>query len=160
MTITPAYENDLTHLDELDVHASAAEVVAWNGRRALRLTNGLVMMPGLEVADGSVEVQIGAEGPAYPGIAFRIGDTLNYELAYAQPHTSGLWDALQYDPVFHGSNTWQLYHGRAYQKRVVVPTGEWFGLRVDVKGDQAHSRSALSRRSWWGVWPTGRRRDL
>ncbi|MEW6230867.1 MAG: hypothetical protein AB1566_00970 [Chloroflexota bacterium] len=137
MTITPAYEKDLTNLDELDAHASAAEVVTWNGRRALRLTNGLVVMPGLEVADGSVGVQIGAEAPAYPGIAFRIADALNYELAYAQPHTSGLWDALQYDPVFHGSNTWQLYHGRAYQKQAVVPTGEWFSLRVDVKGDRA-----------------------
>jgi len=47
-------------------------------------------------------VLIGADEPAYPGIAFRVADVLNFELAYAVPHVSGQWDALQYDPVFHG----------------------------------------------------------
>jgi hypothetical protein len=102
--------------------------------------SGLAVLPHLPVSAASVQVRIGSEGPAYPGIAFRILDTLNYELAYAQPHTSGQWDALQYDPVFHGSNTWQLYHGEGYQRSAEVPLGGWFTLKVDFQDDQAAVR--------------------
>jgi hypothetical protein len=80
---------------------------------------------------------IGADGPAYPGVMFRVVDMANYELAYAVPHASGQWDALQYDPVFHGSNTWQVYHGPAYQRATQVPTGNWFRLRADFRGQRA-----------------------
>jgi hypothetical protein len=135
--MTLLYEDDLTDPQTLSVHASEAEMVTWNGRRALRLVDGLALIPELEVRDVSVEVWIGAEGPAYPGVAFRVQDVVNFELVYPVPHASGLWDAVQYDPVFHSSNTWQLYHGPAYQKEAAVPTGEWFRLRVDVEGERA-----------------------
>jgi hypothetical protein len=131
----PTY--DLTDLDHLLIHAAAAEIVTWGGRRALKLTDGLVVFPGSELGDGVLEVRIAAEGPGYPGIVFRVADRANYELAYAQPHTSGLWDAIQYDPVFHASNTWQLYHGPAFQKTATVPTGVWFDLRIAVQGHRA-----------------------
>jgi hypothetical protein len=129
------HEIDLAELGQLDVHAAEAQAVTWRGRRALKL-NGLALARNREVGDGTIEVDICAEGPCYPGIAFRVADALNYELAYAAPHCSGLWDAVQYDPVFHGSNTWQLYHGTAYQKAAAVPTGEWYRLRIDVHGSR------------------------
>jgi hypothetical protein len=135
--MTLLYEDDLTDAGTLSVHASEAKAVEWNGRRALKLVDGLALIPDLEARDVSIEVWIGAEGPAYPGVVFRAADVSNFELVYAVPHVSGLWDAVQYDPVFHGSNTWQLYHGPSYQKEAVVPTGEWFRLRVDAKGDRA-----------------------
>jgi hypothetical protein len=47
---------------------------------------------------------------------------------------------VQYDPVFHGSNTWQLYHGDAYQKTAHVPTGKWFTFAVDFKDQWARIR--------------------
>jgi len=131
------YEGDLADPQTLSVYASEAETVTWQGRRALKLVDGLALIPGLEVRDASIEVWIGAEGPAYPGVAFRVQDRVNFELVYPVPHASGLWDAVQYDPVFHGSNTWQLYHGPAYQQEATVPTGEWFRLRVDVEGERA-----------------------
>jgi hypothetical protein len=135
--MTLLYEDDLTDLARLSVHAADVEVVEWKGRQALKLVDGLALVPGLEVRDVSVEVSIGAEGPSYPGVAFRAADVANFELVYAVPHVSGLWDAIQYDPVFHSSNTWQLYHGVSYQKEALVPTDEWFRLRVDAKGDRA-----------------------
>ncbi len=131
------YEDDLTDVGALSLHAADAQVVDWHGRPALRLVDGLALVPGLEARDVSVEVWIGAEGNAYPGVAFRAVDIANYELVYAVPHCSGLWDAVQYDPVFHSSNTWQLYHGPSYQQEAQVPTGEWFRLRVDAKGEGA-----------------------
>jgi hypothetical protein len=124
-------EETLVNLHELEIHAEQAEVVTWQGREALRLGNGLALVPENKLKNASIEVRIGTDGPAYPGVAFRVTDILNYELAYAVPHVSGQWDALQYDPVFHGSNTWQLYHGSGYQQEAQVPTGQWFHLKVD-----------------------------
>ncbi len=130
-------ENPLTNLLDLEIHAAQAEVVTWQGREALRLEDGLALIPDHRPTDASIEVLIGADGPAYPGVAFRLADALNFELAYPVPHVSGQWDALQYDPVFHGSNTWQVYHDLGYQRATQVPTGRWFRLRVDFCGGRA-----------------------
>jgi hypothetical protein len=124
-------EDPLLNLNKLEIHAAKAEVVNWQGREALRLEDGLALIPEGRLKDASLEVLIGTDGPAYPGVAFRVIDILNYELAYAVPHVSGQWDALQYDPIFHGSNTWQIYHGSGYQGKAQVPTGRWFHLEVD-----------------------------
>jgi hypothetical protein len=126
------YEDDLTDVGRLSVHATEAKVVEWNGRRVLKLVDGLALVPGLETRDVSIEVWIGAEAPAYPGVAFRAVDVSNFELVYGVPHVSRLWDAVQYDPAFYGSNTSQLYNGPLYQQEALVPTDDWFveGLGV------------------------------
>ena len=135
--MTLIYKNDLSDLHDLLCRdGTTAEVVEWQGRRALKL-DGLAVIPAMSLTEGHIEVQIGAEGTAYPGIAFRVADMANYELAYAQPHTSGLWDAIQYDPVFHGSNAWQLYHGPAYQHAAQVPTNAWFKFAIDFQDQRA-----------------------
>jgi hypothetical protein len=90
-----------TDLASLDIHAKANEITLWQGRQALRLEDGLALIPTRKLTNASLEVMIGVDGPAYPGIAFRVADVANYELAYAVPHVSGQWDAIQYDPVFH-----------------------------------------------------------
>lgn len=115
--------------ETLRVRAQRAENVTWQGRPAL-LLDGLAFLPGWGLREGTISVDIGAEAATYCGVVFHGQDPANFELVYAQPHTSGRWDALQYDPVFHGSNTWQLYHGPGAQQATVVPTGEWFTLQV------------------------------
>ena len=130
-------KNTSVPLDQMIIKADRSETVTWQGCEALRLENGLALLPDRTVADVSIQVMIGTDGPAYSGIAFRIADTLNYELAYTQPHTSGQWDAIQYDPVWHGRNTWQIYCGPCYQRAAQVPTGQWFRLKVDVCGQRA-----------------------
>jgi len=127
--MTTLLEDPLTDPLDLEIHAAQAEVVTWQGREALRLENGLALVPGHRIADGSIEVLIGADGPAYPGIAFRVADVLNFELAYAVPHVSGQWDALQYDPVFHGSSIWQVYHGPNYVRGVNASPCRFMVLR-------------------------------
>lgn len=126
----------LDSVDGLSLHASTAEVVEVAGVPALRL-EGMVLLPELELINAGIEVEIFAEQPCYPGIVFRVAGETDYELAYAVPHASDLPDAIQYDPVFGGCNTWQLHSGAAYQQRAVVPMGEWFTLRVDVEGERA-----------------------
>jgi hypothetical protein len=125
---------------EFYVRDPSAGIVSWLGRKALRLSGegaSLVLLPDLLLPAGRIEADIGSERAAYPGIVFRASDTHNYELAYAQPHTSGKWDALQYDPVFHGSNTWQMYFGEGAQKAAEVPPMTWFRLRVEFRGRRA-----------------------
>ena len=122
--MVPIYQNDLTDLNRLSLHGPAAEIVTWGGHEALNL-NGLALIPELPIGDAAIEVQMGADGPAYPGIAFYAQDPLNFELAYAQPHTSEGWDALQYDPVFHGSNTESRALNWFSMTRVTPPRFKW-----------------------------------
>lgn len=131
-------EIDLTNLALLDLsEPHTADVVTWQGRRALRLESGLVLIKDLDVADAVVELELGADQGAYPGLAFRVGDDRNYELIYVQPHTSGEWDAMQYDPVFGGANTWQVFNGPHYQAAATIPMGQWLTLWVHLSGLQA-----------------------
>ncbi len=129
--------NPLRYPEKLERHCLSAVTAEFQGSPALRLENGLVLLPDFSGQDLSMEVWIAAEGPCYSGLVFRLADTDNYELAYAQPHSSGGWDALQYDPVFHRSNTWQVYHGPCYQHAAIIPTGRWFKLSLDVNGTRA-----------------------
>jgi len=130
-------ESSPTDIHNLDIRAAGAEIVTWQGRETLRLEDGLALVPAGRIEDACIEVLIGTDGLAYPGVAFRVADVRNYELAYAVPHVSGQWDALQYDPVFHGSNTWQLYHGPGYQGATQVPMGCWFQFKVSFSGTRA-----------------------
>lgn len=133
----PLYSNDLSDLRWLEVRASAVASSTFKGRTGVRLDTGFVTVPTLDLESAVVEVEIAAPGPCYPGIAFRIAGETECDLAYVQPHASGQWDAIVYDPIFNGSNTWQLYHGPAFQKRASIPTKEWFDLRVEFAGEEA-----------------------
>jgi hypothetical protein len=151
-------------LHELIIDAHNHAYTTWQGKHALLLENGLAVIPNIDMVDAEIEVQIAVEGPAYPGIVFRQADHQNYELAYAVSHCSGLWDAIQYDPVFNGSNTWQLYYGNSYQGTADVPTDNWFSFKVTcldkraviTVGDQepliVERLAHPSRAGQFGIW--------
>lgn len=84
------FAHPLTELAGLEIRAEKAEVVTWQGREALRLEDGLALVPGLPAVDASIEVLIGTEGPAYPGIAFRVAAQAGYEDPNTVPDS--LWD--------------------------------------------------------------------
>jgi len=132
----PFFAHTLATLEGLEIAYGTARIVEEGQGKALDL-QGLALIPDLELEDVGIEVEVFAPAPCYPGIAFRIADLRSFELAYVVPATSGQSDAIQYDPVFDGSNTWQLHTGPAYQTRAEVPTGKWFTLRVDVEGERA-----------------------
>ena len=130
------FSHRLDTFDNLDIRAGAAWVAEAAGGKVLEL-DGVVLVPDLELQDAGIEAEILAPAPCYPGIAFRFADLEAFELAYAVPAVSGQADALQYDPVFKGSNTWQIYTSPAYQRQAAVPIGEWFKFRADVVGTRA-----------------------
>ncbi|MFC1662001.1 hypothetical protein ACFL3S_11225 [Gemmatimonadota bacterium] len=138
-TSTPSYENPLESLDGLEIHASAAEIVRVGGESVLSL-DGLVVHPSFDLQEACVEVEVLAKGSCYPGIGFHLSDADDFELTYAVPHASGQPDAIQYDPIFNGSNTWQIYNGPAFQRSASVPQEVWFTLRVDFTPGRAAVR--------------------
>jgi len=124
----------LDTLDDLEICGAKAQIVKEADGKALEL-EGMVLISDLELENVGIEVEILAPAPCYSGIVFRFSDSRDFELAYAVPVASDQSDAIQYDPVFNGSNTWQLHTGPAYQKQATIPTGAWFTLRVDVEGE-------------------------
>ncbi len=128
---TPFFEEKFQGPGGLVGPARTAEYLVRDGGPVLRL-EGLLFLKELRREDFRLEVEILAEGPCYPGVAFHARDGSDYELAYPVPHASGQPDAIQYDPVFRGGNSWQLFNGPPYQKSAVVPLREWFTLRLNV----------------------------
>jgi len=99
---------------------------------------GIAYLDGLDFQNGTIECDLySPSDKAYLGIVFRITSLSNFEYIYFQPHTSGKWDAVQYDPIFNTSATWQLYNGTAYQAVASIPTREWFHVKIQVVGDSA-----------------------
>ena len=112
-----------------------AQIETYNGKRAICLQGGYAYLNDVDFRNGVIECDLASPvARSYLGIMFRVQSEENYELIYFQPHTSGKWDAVQYDPVFNGSTTWQLHHGPKYQAEAIVPTQEWFHVKIVVSG--------------------------
>ncbi|MFB6340957.1 hypothetical protein ACE1ET_04520 [Saccharicrinis sp. FJH62] len=112
---------------------------------------GIGYLDGFDFQNGTIECDLySPSNKAYLGLVFRITSLTNFENIYFQPHTSGKWDAVQYDPIFNGSATWQLYNGTAYQAVANIPVREWFHVKIQVIGDSAkvylnnHPKQVLS----------------
>lgn len=108
------------------------------GRPSLFLDNGIALLTASSFGDGTIDVDIAMHGhPSFAGIAFRAESANDYELIYVRPHLSRQPDALQYTPVFNGSEGWQLYNGKGFTAAAELPPNRWVHLRLVVSGDSA-----------------------
>ncbi len=123
----------LDSLDRWELFCQKGELVQRDGGSAMIL-DGLALARDLQAENLSLEAEILAEEDCYPGLVFRAAGANDFELAYAAPHLGGKRDAVQYDPVFLGSNTWQIFCGPAYQATAALSKQKWFAFRVDVSG--------------------------
>jgi hypothetical protein len=118
--------------------AETARVEPKLGRQSLFLQRGYAYLDAAAFADGSVEVDVAVPRQrTFVGIAFRVVSDGNHEEVYLRPHKSGLDDALQYEPLFDGSSTWQLYSAPHYMRPAEVPKEQWFHLEIRFAGSQA-----------------------
>jgi hypothetical protein len=111
--------------------------VEYRGRQALL---GTAFLKDAEFKDGVIEVDVAVTGArSYPGVLFRMQTGQDYERVYIRPHRPGTLypDTLQYVPAWHGIDGWQLYSGDGFNAGATIPTGEWFHLRLEVRGTQA-----------------------
>lgn len=105
------------------------------GASSIFLDNGLALLRDSAFGDGTIDLDIALHGHAsFAGIAFRAESETDYELIYVRAHRSRQWDALQYTPIFSGSEAWQLYSGEGYTAPAELPANRWLHLRLVVEG--------------------------
>jgi sugar lactone lactonase YvrE len=129
-------EKVMVDFDSENFQVYTGEIIDHQGRKAFKGTGGL---PDINFKNGIVEVDMIVTGErSYPGINFRVQSRNDYEHFYIRPHRAGLYpDALQYTPCSGGIDSWQLFNGDGYTSDVVIPTNEWFHVKLEVKGSQA-----------------------
>ena len=120
---------------------SAARTETYLGQNALRLRSGKAYRTDILFENGTIEFDIAPKARrSFIGVEFRIqmeGGKQNYEHIYFRPHKSGLWDAVQYTPGFHGASTWQLYQGKGYNAKLDIAADKWLHIRIVVAGSRA-----------------------
>jgi hypothetical protein len=80
----------------------------------IALARGMALREGVSLADGTIEADLDApRASQFAGLAFRAANTADYEIVYFRGD-AGRWQEVQYQPVFDGEPTWQLYWGPGY----------------------------------------------
>jgi hypothetical protein len=118
--------------------ADTHRVETYLGRKSLYLEHGIASVAGVNFTNGWIEFDMAFSADrGFMGAIWRVRDTKNYEEFYLRPHQSGNPDASQYTPVFHGTEGWQLYHGKRYTVPLVHRFNEWTHVKVIFSGAQA-----------------------
>ena len=113
----------------------AGRTMSYLGAPSIFLDNGIALLPGSAFGDGTIEFDVALHGhPSFAGVVFRAASPTDYELIYLRPHRSRQWDALQYTPIFGGSEAWQLYSGDGYTAASELPSNRWVHVRLTVEG--------------------------
>lgn len=85
----------------------------------IQLVRGIATLNGTSFRDGTIDVELAApnaRGTQFAGIAFRVATAADYEIVYFSASDDGLrWSSIQYQPVYEGETTWQLYPGDGYK---------------------------------------------
>ncbi len=138
------------------------QTVEYRGRTALRVTevpgaaieaNTMAVIPGVELADGTIEVDLagapradtfeGARG--FVGIAFRVHeDPLRYECLYLRPTNGRAEDQLRRNHstqyVSHPDYPWHRLRRESpglYESYVDLVPGEWTHVKIVLSGTEA-----------------------
>ena len=91
--------------------------------------------------DGIVDFDLAPpSGGGFAGIAFRMASGADYEIVYLRSR-DGRWVGAQYQPVYEGETTWQLYPGDGYEAdfspNVATTADGWTHVRLVVMGQRA-----------------------
>ncbi len=125
---------------QVDLHSEQwqilnGQVEEFDGRTTLA---GSALLPAVDFHNGVLEVDMYFEGDrCFAGFYFRVQSGLEFENVYLRPHKSGEYDALQYQGVFGGQSSWQLYSGEGYTAAVEIPHHAWVHVKMEIMGSQA-----------------------
>lgn len=108
---------------------------------AISLIHGIACRSDLQIDDGIIELELGPSAGGFAGIAFRMQSSADYEIVYFRFGNDGKWAGVQYQPVYEGETTWQLYPGPGYETdlppRVYTRHGGWMPVRLVIAGTRA-----------------------
>jgi len=116
-----------------------AKVDEYLGRKCLSISGGAAVLKDFEMRDAVVDVDVATStGRGFVGFFFRVSNEGAFgEEVYLRPHKTGLPDAMQYTPVLNTGRNWQIYNGPGFTGAVNIPSGEWYHVRLEVRGAQA-----------------------
>lgn len=121
-----------------EIQAEESRLIEHLGRRSLYLKGGVAAVRDSQFVGGVIEFDIAFTGErGFMGAVWRLQDFENYEEFYIRPHQSGNPDANQYQPVFNGVSSWQLYYGEGYGAPVKYDFNQWTHVRIVVSGRNA-----------------------
>lgn len=104
----------------------------------ISILRGIAYRRDVSLRDGAIEFDLAAPGNGFAGLAFRMADTAGYEIIYFAPSDDGQrWASIQYQPVFDGETTWQLYSREGYQARIPSSVGPALHVRLLVAANRA-----------------------
>ena len=104
----------------------------------LRLLRGIAYRPDVSFSDGTIEFELAPPGGVFAGLAFRMANTADYEIIYFISNENGdRWKAIQYQPVFGGETTWQLYNEPPYLVSIPKDTRGTLRVRIAIAGNRA-----------------------
>lgn len=103
---------------------------------SIDLVRGIVHVPSANFRDGTIELDLTPPGAAFAGIAFRMQSTANYEIIYFRPD-GGRWVSVQYQPVYDGETTWQLYHDDGYERELRPGLTGPLHVKILISGSRA-----------------------
>lgn len=89
---------------------------------AIALVSGIAYRPGVQLRDGELRFVLAPPVGQFAGVAFRMASAADYEILYFRSSPDcGCWIDMQYQPVFQGETTWQLYNDSTYTAVVPKP---------------------------------------
>ncbi|HVX52079.1 MAG TPA: hypothetical protein VHB48_18110 [Chitinophagaceae bacterium] len=110
----------------------------FNGKPCLKMVNGAALLKDAGFTNGVIEFDMAvAKARYFPGIAFRMQDSMNGEAFYVRPHQSGNPDAMQYYPEYNGAGGWQLYYGDGFGNPHAIPLERWVHVKFLIKDTAA-----------------------
>lgn len=119
----------------LDLEGAETARFEQRGERRVLCLDGKAFVRGLDLAEGSIAVDIANERSRhFANIVFRASGPEDYETAYLRMHKSRQADAMQYTPTFNGETNWQLFADA--QASADYGAGDWVTLRVDFAGSR------------------------
>jgi hypothetical protein len=120
-----------------EVQAQESRVENYLGREGLFLRGGNAWLKGVDFEDGVIEYDMAATSETgFHGLRFRAVGRFDSEHVYLRPHLSGLPDAVQYNPIFHGISSWQIYADARYVLPATITPERWVHVRVAVQGQR------------------------
>ncbi len=122
-----------------DIQAKAYLVEHHQGKNAIYLQNGAILLKEANFLNGTIEFDIFLkEGRMYPGVIFRGRNNFqDGEQWFIRAHLSGLEDANQAAPVIKGITPWQLYFGPKYSFAYTYNYNGWTHVKVVVNDNKA-----------------------
>ena len=114
----------------------APRLVDRGGVPGIAVAHGSVVAPDVMLRDGTIEFDWRGGPESFAGIEFRMQNNADYDVVYLRSDSLGRWIDAQYQGVYQGETSWQLFPEGPYTAPLPVPlaANRWLHVRVQIGG--------------------------